>query len=110
MYQNGPDDVGFIDAMIDELEIGYHINSSRIYASWNIVGGDDELLPGQRTIRPHRGDCLGGGSASCESHRSPTTPCVAFLRHSGSRCAVQRWLWKPTATIKHISYSPPWPT
>ena len=39
MYPNGPDDVGFINAMIDELEIGYHINSSRIYASGMSSGG-----------------------------------------------------------------------
>ena len=39
MYRNGPDDVGFISAMLDELEIGYHINSSRIYASGISSGG-----------------------------------------------------------------------
>jgi polyhydroxybutyrate depolymerase len=39
MFPNGPDDVGFIDALIDELESGYHINPSKIYATGFSLGG-----------------------------------------------------------------------
>ena len=39
MFPNGPDDVGFIGALIDELEDDYHVNSSRVYAAGMSQGG-----------------------------------------------------------------------
>ena len=39
MYPNGPDDVGFISALIDELEGGYHIDPSKVYAAGSSNGG-----------------------------------------------------------------------
>ena len=39
MFPNGPDDVGFIDALLDELESGYRINPSKVYAAGFSGGG-----------------------------------------------------------------------
>ena len=39
LFPNGPDDVGFISAMIDELASDYHIDSSRVYATGISSGG-----------------------------------------------------------------------
>ena len=38
-FPNGPDDVGFIDALLDELESGYRINPSKVYAAGFSGGG-----------------------------------------------------------------------
>jgi polyhydroxybutyrate depolymerase len=39
MYPNGPDDVGFIGAMVDEIEVGYEVDPTRIYATGFSLGG-----------------------------------------------------------------------
>jgi polyhydroxybutyrate depolymerase len=39
MYPNGPDDVGFIGAMVDEIEDGYEVDPARIYATGFSLGG-----------------------------------------------------------------------
>jgi len=39
LFPNGPDDVGFIGAMIDELASNYRIDSSRVYATGLSSGG-----------------------------------------------------------------------
>jgi polyhydroxybutyrate depolymerase len=39
MFPNGPNDVGFIGALIDQLKSDYRINPSRIYAAGNSNGG-----------------------------------------------------------------------
>jgi polyhydroxybutyrate depolymerase len=39
MFPNGPDDVGFVGALIDRLEDDYHINPSKVYAAGMSLGG-----------------------------------------------------------------------
>ena len=103
MYPNGPDDVGFIDAMIDELEIGYHINSSRIYASGISSGGMMSYYLGSELS----GRIAAIASVAGQHPANPTAPRpFPVLHFHGTADPVlpfERWLWKPPAAIKHFS-------